>query len=283
MNLPCLSHRQVIESVGPKLRGKMAVYYEWIWHVGFYLMILITYYVESFRDLYLGVAIYQVFLLAVVIVKMPESVRWQLVTGRTKQARETLTTNIKFASVEEEEEFDRKLKKLSLFLSKETHKEAKSIVDIWKVPRLLKYCIALYLFWFVQGFSGYGMGYNTLDLAGNFFINIATIRLSTLVSTAFLCWRIERYNRKTLLFSCNILAAVSLAGSIPLLSNQDRIFVRNMILMIGEFAITTSMQMNYVFTSELFPTTIRHLALGSCSVGSRIGAILAPFVSQLVR
>jgi len=38
----------------------------------------------------------------------------------------------------------------------------------------------------------------------------------------------------------------------------------------------------YIYTPEVYPTEIRGIALGSCSAISRIGAMLTPFVSQVL-
>jgi OCT family organic cation transporter-like MFS transporter 4/5 len=50
--------------------------------------------------------------------------------------------------------------------------------------------------------------------------------------------------------------------------------------MIGKMGITASFSGIYVFTAELFPTPIRHLAVGSSSMMSRISGLLAPFMGE---
>lgn len=63
----------------------------------------------------------------------------------------------------------------------------------------------------------------------------------------------------------------SMVGTIMLLS------------LIGKFAVSTAFALLYVYTSELFPTEARNKGMGISSVAARIGGILAPFVSLLVR
>ena len=53
--------------------------------------------------------------------------------------------------------------------------------------------------------------------------------------------------------------------------------------MTGKFGISASFAIIYNFTAELYPTNIRNIGVGAGSFWARIGGILAPFISQLVR
>ncbi|GIX84596.1 organic cation transporter protein [Caerostris extrusa] len=46
--------------------------------------------------------------------------------------------------------------------------------------------------------------------------------------------------------------------------------------MVGKFCVTGSFGLMYLYTGELFPTVVRNVTLGSCSMCARIGSILAP-------
>ena len=50
----------------------------------------------------------------------------------------------------------------------------------------------------------------------------------------------------------------------------------------GRFCITASFSTIYIYTAELFPTSVRNTCLAACSVGSRVGGILAPLLDLLV-
>lgn len=39
----------------------------------------------------------------------------------------------------------------------------------------------------------------------------------------------------------------------------------------------------YLFSGELFPTVVRNVGVGSASMCARIGSVIAPFVSSLVK
>lgn len=46
--------------------------------------------------------------------------------------------------------------------------------------------------------------------------------------------------------------------------------------------ISGGFQASYVYTPEVYPTEVRALALGSCSGFARLGALLTPFVAQVL-
>ena len=46
----------------------------------------------------------------------------------------------------------------------------------------------------------------------------------------------------------------------------------------GKFGASAAFTLIYLYTAEMFPTTVRATALGVCSMGARVGGILAPQV-----
>lgn len=51
--------------------------------------------------------------------------------------------------------------------------------------------------------------------------------------------------------------------------------------MLGKMSITASYGTIYLFSVEQFPTVIRNVALGMCSMSARLGATLSPFIILL--
>lgn len=51
--------------------------------------------------------------------------------------------------------------------------------------------------------------------------------------------------------------------------------------MLGKFAITVGSSLMYVYAAELYPTVLRNTATAVCSVLSRAGSSVVPFLFKL--
>jgi MFS transporter, OCT family, solute carrier family 22 (organic cation transporter), member 4/5 len=62
---------------------------------------------------------------------------------------------------------------------------------------------------------------------------------------------------------------------------QDIEWLVIMLTMVGKMCITASYGTIYLFSVEQFPTVIRNVALGCCSMSARFGATISPFLIHL--
>ena len=52
--------------------------------------------------------------------------------------------------------------------------------------------------------------------------------------------------------------------------------------LIGKLGISAAFGSIFVYSAEIYPTQIRSFCVGICLVFARVGAVLAPFISELV-
>ncbi|KAJ7333876.1 hypothetical protein OS493_015969 [Desmophyllum pertusum] len=62
---------------------------------------------------------------------------------------------------------------------------------------------------------------------------------------------------------------------------EDQKVVTTVLAFIGRSLDTASFSNIYLFTNELYPTSIRNLAVGACSTNARLGTIAAPYIVML--
>ena len=60
------------------------------------------------------------------------------------------------------------------------------------------------------------------------------------------------------------------------------LFPHKAMFLIGKGAISGALAVVYVFTAELFPTSVRGAAVGTCSTFGRLGAVITPWISGQV-
>ena len=51
---------------------------------------------------------------------------------------------------------------------------------------------------------------------------------------------------------------------------------------IGKFGISAAFAVIYVWSAELFPTMVRNSGVGSSSMMARVGAMVSPYIADLV-
>lgn len=92
---------------------------------------------------------------------------------------------------------------------------------------------------------------------------------------------VMRYGRKIplifFLFTCSL--AVLLLLVLPV-ERSSWWFLA--VVMVGKFLITSAYQVIYLYCSELYPTTLRTRGLGLTSMMGRLGAIISPFINDIL-
>ena len=62
---------------------------------------------------------------------------------------------------------------------------------------------------------------------------------------------------------------------------QDQTWLLITLSMLGKLAITSSYGTVYIFSAELFPTSVRNVGMGAASMSARLGGILCPYINML--
>ncbi|VDD91764.1 unnamed protein product [Enterobius vermicularis] len=133
--------------------------------------------------------------------------------------------------------------------------------------------------WTCDTFVYFGLSLYTTHLAGNVYWNYTLSGLIELPVYILSPWALERFGRKPVVAITHFLAGISLAAFIVIPDGPG--WIPTSFWLLGKFSISCSFMSIFVYSSEVFPTSIRNTCIGSCTILARIGGILAPYVRHL--
>ncbi|CAF0795542.1 unnamed protein product [Brachionus calyciflorus] len=264
-----------LELVSTKKRTYAGIGFENFFSLGQLILVLVAYFVRDWRNLSM------IFTFAVIpfltyFFILPESPRWLILNNKQDKALEVLE---KVAKVNK-----KTLNKSSWneFLN-QSHKTEKKENFLTLVKSFIKYPNMAVLFftvlfnWLVNNFVFYGVSLKSIDLGVNPYLSFAisaSVEILAYFSTILL---IEKFGRKIPYLTFLLCAGLSCLSHVFI----TQVEIGLLMAMIGKFCVSASYAILRLYSNEVFPTSIRTSCIGICSMFSRIGVILAPFIIQL--
>lgn len=143
---------------------------------------------------------------------------------------------------------------------------------------MCKLTLLQYFIWMATIFSFYGLSFNADDTGGSVYIFYILSGLTDYPSAIIMQILVVRIGRRYPLMIFLLLSGIFclLTSAIP----DDMTWLRILLAVTSKFSISTCVSILYIFSSEIYPTIVRNVGLGSCSMMGRIGAIIAPFMKQ---
>ncbi|GFQ96155.1 organic cation transporter protein [Trichonephila clavata] len=263
----------IMEMVGPKHQTEIGIIIQLGWSIGFVTLVGVVWFFRSWFWLQLVISLAFVpFAFAFGI--LPESPRWLLTRGKIGKLKKLLTKAAAVNGRDVQEDFK------ILDLQKENEgKRTPTLFEVLKMTKMRKRFLNMVYQWMVNAFLYYALSYNTNDLAGNAYLNFFIYGLLEFPSYALVLWGIKRWGRRPTHVSLMLVGGAACAAILPI--PADLAWLSTTFAMVGKFCITGSFGILYLYTTEVFPTSVRNVTLGSCSMCARIGSILAPFVRDL--
>uniref|UniRef100_A0A8C3HU54 Solute carrier family 22 member 4 n=1 Tax=Chrysemys picta bellii TaxID=8478 RepID=A0A8C3HU54_CHRPI len=243
--------------------------------IGYMLLPLFAYFIRDWRMLLLALTVPGVLCVPLWWV-IPESPRWLISQGRFKEAeiiiRKAAKTNgivapaMLFDSTEMQ---DMKLQQ----------QQKAYILDLFRTRNIAVITVMSLFLWMLTSIGYFGLSLNTPNLHGNAYVNCF---LSAIIEVPayVIAWLLLR----TLPRRYSISGTLFLGGGVILfiqLVPTDFHILSVFLVMLGKFGITSAFSMLYVYTSELYPTIVRNMAVGATSMSSRVGSIIAPYFVYL--
>ncbi|KAF1383378.1 hypothetical protein PFLUV_G00131290 [Perca fluviatilis] len=234
-------------------------------------MAVLVYAIRDWRIAQFVIAGAQAFVL-LYIWWIPESARWLLGQGRTKEAYKLIR---RVAAINKKEIPENLLNEVT----GEREVESGGIKAIFTSTVLMKYLLIISFAWF-----SFNLGYFCLILnVGKFGLNIFLVQFLFGISEVpahLLCiWVLELIGRRKSLMST--LLAGSLVCLLTLAFPQDSAVVITALVTTGKFFLNWAGSVCMVYIQELFPTSVRQTAVGLGSIVYRAAGMLSPLLNLL--
>ncbi|XP_046582115.1 organic cation transporter protein-like [Haliotis rubra] len=264
-----------MEFVGPSRRTFAGVVVEYFWTVGLFLLTGLAYLIRQWRHLRLALGIPPI-LFVTYWWFIPESPRWLMSRGRTEEAK-TIIQKIATSN---------KATLSETIMSDLSFEEDVQQTRLWRIfssPVLLLRSAIVFFNWFAINIVYYGLSLNVGNLSGDIYLNFFISSLMELLGIILCHVLMNKVGRKTVLCSSMVLGGLTCISSLfPLIyGNSSTGWILIAITMAGKLGATTAFTVIYIFSAELFPTTLRQSAMGSCSLFEGVAGMVAPYIADL--
>ncbi|XP_022093044.1 solute carrier family 22 member 13-like [Acanthaster planci] len=265
----------VLEVVGKSWRTAVTMIVGMLYAVGYFFIATAAMYLREWRSLSLTLSVTSVTLF-VPMIFLQESIRWLVSKGRIDEAE---------AVVRRVARFNKRTLPDVLFDKEDIAKEMEtkkslippSAIDLYKTPNMAVKTLNMQYNWFVNSLVYFGLSQSTGDLGVDdywaFFVSGA-VEIPALVYATF---GVEWIGRK---WNTGVLELIGGAACLATIFIPVGIW-RTVVSMIGKFCISATFSIIYLYSTELFPTPVRAVGLGLCSVAARVGGILSPIILLL--
>jgi Na+/melibiose symporter-like transporter len=221
---------------------------------------------------------YHIFFFFCILSILPESPRWLIAKNRKQEAFEVLKHVAKVNK--------RHLNEQTWAGFLESEKEIikpkeETLISVLKSTPMLILLFILVIHWIVNNFVFYGLGLKSTELGANPYLTFSISALVELFGIIGATILVDKLGRK---WCYGVSLIIAGAACIAILFIDDKRTILIVIFaMMGKFFVASSYAIIYLFSSELFPTSVRNSCIGLCSMMARVGSMTAPLINALVR
>ncbi|XP_046556424.1 solute carrier family 22 member 5-like [Haliotis rubra] len=160
-------------------------------------------------------------------------------------------------------------------------------LQIFKDRQILTLSAILCFIWVTDSLTYHGLSLNATQFHSNKYIAFGLSAVTEVFAAVAFWLTVDRFGRRKTCLACHLIAAVSLITSVIFNHFTDVVPTLSVAVstlsLIGKFGAATSFNVLYLYTPEIFPTTIRNVGFGLGSLAGRVGGLFAPFSRMLYR
>ncbi|XP_061163153.1 solute carrier family 22 member 21-like [Saccostrea echinata] len=165
-----------------------------------------------------------------------------------------------------------------------TTNETYTFLEIFRKRHILLTSMIVWIVWFVNSLTYYGIFLTSGTMTGNRFLNFFINGVIEIPSLFVCMYTANRFGRKKTCAVFHAIAGISLVLSAILLTLRDRTSLIDgfsaFFNFMGKFGISGSFATIFLYTPEIYPTNLRSAGYGMASAAARIGGMLSPFTTM---
>lgn len=161
-------------------------------------------------------------------------------------------------------------------------KSSGDVYSIFQHKILKNWTLIQVLSWFVNSLVYYGMTLASGRLGSSIYLSTALSGLIEIPGYILTLLVLEKLGRRLTLTSF-MLASGFCCLAIILFPKSEGIFLnpRNILALMGKMFISASFGVIYIYSAELYPTSVRNVGMGIVAMAARTGGMFAPFTVLL--
>ena len=264
-----------IELVDIKYRQYLGLLINVPFAIGLMFVPMMAYFIQDWSLLQLTLACIG---MAVTILGffMPESPRWLLAKGKIDEVKYVLEKGAKINKRTIPEE---------LILQLEQQPQSEEVkklgfFSLFKGRAVLVNTLVMAFNWMAVNATYYGLTMIAVQLNGDVYINFFLSSLIEVPSYIFVTLVVDFWGRKPLLIFCLTLSGGSLVAAGAVYALQlDGVVV--FLSLAGKFGCAAAFGLLFLYTAEMYPTSIRNSALGLSYTCAKIGGTVSPYLSGI--
>lgn len=270
-----------IEFAGARKRVFSGTLMSIAYPIGQALTGLLAFFIRDFRVLLRSLFGPQLMVLTFIWL-VPESLRWLLVKGKILQVKQQILQVAKVNGMPlNPDHLDNIFESDGVPTELVREIRPNLYLEAIKSRLLIIRLLICFVCWFANAFVYHGMNVHSVSLGGNKYVNYILVNLVEIPAVLLTSLLLDTVGRKRTLCGGFMVGTVScLIAEIS--SNYQSHQIKMVLYVMGKFAVTISFTSLYVFTSELFPTSMRQTFMNASLMVGSVGSMVAPFTPLLV-
>nr|XP_034380533.1 solute carrier family 22 member 16 [Arvicanthis niloticus] len=269
----------VMEIIGKKSRTWASMHLNTFFAIGAMLVALVSYLVKTWW-------LYQIILCTVTTPfilccwMLPETPFWLLSEGRYKEAQGTVDT----MAVWNKSSSCDLVELLSLDVTTSHDRSPKGIrkhrlADLFHSPDVTKMTLVVWLDWLTANLGYYMFGVEAIRRKENDPLFLFLVGAVEIPAYVCLCIWLQRVGRRKTIFIFLLLSSIPCVVFVVMPSNYKT--AKRMIAFVIKIVIGSVFALIYLYTAELYPTTVRCLAVGSSNMVSHMAIMVVPLIGYV--